>query len=146
MHYKSFSRSFGFRSPRISPLAKTKFWISSTASDRRLYLEWSGITRHGHIAYIIGYMILGDHLSRHWRIDRKSLKGYEPFYVGRTCSQLKEGRTLRPGRWMNFDNEYKNNETQLPGKIHLSHNCLYVGFEGKEYAFKEWVFSGWLLK
>ena len=65
---------------------------------------------------------------------RDSLKGYEPYYLGRTCTQLKEGRTWRGRR---VDNEYKNHETQLPGKIHLSPHCLYVGFEGKEYAFKE---------
>ena len=66
----------------------------------------------------------------------KSLKRHEPYYLGRTCTQLKEGRTRR-GRWMNLNNEYKNHETQLPGKIHLSHNCLYVGFDEKEYIFKE---------
>ena len=65
---------------------------------------------------------------------RESLKGYEPYYLGRTCTQLKEGRTWRGRR---VDNEYKNHETQLPGKIHLSHNCLYVGFDEKEYIFKE---------
>ena len=68
---------------------------------------------------------------------RDPLEGYEPYYLGRTCTQLKEGRTWRGRR---VDNEYKNHETQLPGKIHLSHNCLYVGFDEKEYIFKEYVF------
>jgi len=62
-------------------------------------------------------------------------KGYEPYYLGRTCTELREGRTWRGRR---IDNEYKNYETQLPGKIHLSHNCLYVGFDEKEYIFKDY--------
>ena len=72
-----------------------------------------------------------------WQSVRDPPEGYEPYYLARTCTQLKEGRTWRGRR---VDNEYKNHETQLPGKIHLSHNCLYVGFDEKEYIFKEWVF------
>ena len=68
------------------------------------------------------------------RIDRKSLKGYEPYYLGRTCTQLKDWRT----RWgRQIDNKFQKQKIQLPGKIHLSHNCLYVGFDEKEYFFNE---------
>ena len=58
-------------------------------------------------------------------------------YTVKRRADMERTRSPGPGQWMNLNNEYKNHETQLPGKIHLSHNCLYIGFDEKEYAFKE---------
>jgi len=65
---------------------------------------------------------------------------YEAYFIGRTHTSLAEGKTWRGRRISEATLLSKPSEEQsvLPGKIHLGHGCLYVGFEAKEYYFKNY--------
>lgn len=65
---------------------------------------------------------------------------YESYYIGRTCTNLDEGKTWRGRRISsNTTLDPSSQKTSvLPGKIHLSHGYLYVGFESKEYYYKDY--------
>nr|CAB3262865.1 uncharacterized protein LOC100184299 [Phallusia mammillata] len=59
----------------------------------------------------------------------------EPLYIGRTMGSLEQGRTWR-GRRLELSDRLGN--TQIPGKVHQTHKCLYVPFMEKEYLFRHY--------
>ena len=86
---------------------------------RRVSKERGGIPSHS---------VMGGSDSQH----------HEPLYIGRTCTTLTDGKTWR-GRRINIQS-LESPTAQLPGKVHLSHNCLYVGYGEREYLFNEYVY------
>lgn len=62
----------------------------------------------------------------------------ETIQIGRTCTPLTEGHTWEWGSQLVLSRFAMNNEdVHRPGKIHPSHNCLYVPYEGREYIFRK---------
>lgn len=59
----------------------------------------------------------------------------EPLYIGRTAGSLEQGRTWR-GRRLTLSNQISG--TQIPGKVHQTHKCLYVPIMDKEYLFRHY--------
>lgn len=58
----------------------------------------------------------------------------EQQYIGRTCTRLELAKTWQgfPLPTTSFDGERR------VGKIHKSHRCLYVPFDGNEYIFRQY--------
>ena len=76
------------------------------------------------------------HKSSHGNVPKFAVKGgidrQEQSYIGRTCSPLNEAKT--------YDGERLKIRHQCVGasrvgKVHPSHRCLYVSYNGKEYIF-----------
>lgn len=74
-------------------------------------------------------------IPKHAVIGGTDSQQHEPLYIGRTCTTLTDGKTWR-GQRMNVETR-ETPTAQLPGKVHPSHNCLYVGYAEREYLFNE---------
>lgn len=95
-------------------------------SDKPEQLHWTKMSNKTMDYGVMSRSVLGGTDSLH----------QEPLYIGRTCTKLVEGKTWR-GRRMNLA-EFEEPNAILPGKIHLSHRCLYIGHGEKEYLFNDY--------
>ena len=100
-------------------------WVKHTGLDTPIRPVTGGCDAGFYEPYYIGKTILS--------------KNIEPYFQGRTCTSLREGKTWRGRRITDFTSisAESQQESSLPGKIHLGHECLYVGYESKEYYFKK---------
>lgn len=61
----------------------------------------------------------------------------EQMIVGRTCTPLTDGRTYQGHILQLSRHALTGDGVHRPGKIHQSHNCLYIPYSGREYIFND---------